>query len=89
MANGKRIITAKAALKVEIVNCQVELRSKDATQTGANSHGSTLAMSDSESDNGHAPNQALPVANLPFSFNGVPQDGLEYLFTVRSIPYSH
>jgi hypothetical protein len=25
----------------------------------------------------------LPVANLPNSFEGVPQDGLEYLFTVR------
>jgi hypothetical protein len=30
-----------------------------------------------------APNQVLPVANLPDSFDGVPQDGLEYLFTVR------
>ncbi len=35
---------------------------------------------------GHAPNQALPIANLPFSFDGVPQDGMEYLFTVR---FSH
>ena len=25
----------------------------------------------------------LPVAKLPDSFDGVPQDGLEYLFTVR------
>jgi len=25
----------------------------------------------------------LPVANLPDSFDGVPQDGMEYLFTVR------
>ncbi|PVG03474.1 hypothetical protein CPB86DRAFT_793403 [Serendipita vermifera] len=31
----------------------------------------------------YAPNQVLPVANLPDSFDGVPQDGLEYLFTVR------
>ncbi|KAG8782173.1 hypothetical protein FRC15_007405 [Serendipita sp. 397] len=31
----------------------------------------------------YAPNQVLPVANLPMNFDGVPQDGLEYLFTVR------
>ncbi|KAJ8086830.1 hypothetical protein PM082_005655 [Marasmius tenuissimus] len=27
--------------------------------------------------------QILPVANLPGDYNGIPQDGLEYLFTVR------
>lgn len=27
----------------------------------------------------------LPVANLPYSFEGVPQNGMEYLFTVRSV----
>ncbi|TFY69407.1 hypothetical protein EVJ58_g419 [Rhodofomes roseus] len=27
--------------------------------------------------------QVLPVANLPANFNGVPEDGLQYLFTVR------
>ncbi|KAI0728676.1 hypothetical protein C8Q72DRAFT_875595 [Fomitopsis betulina] len=27
--------------------------------------------------------QVLPVANLPASFNGTPEDGLQYLFTVR------
>ncbi|KZT72549.1 hypothetical protein DAEQUDRAFT_722708 [Daedalea quercina L-15889] len=27
--------------------------------------------------------QVLPVANLPADFNGVPEDGLQYLFTVR------
>ncbi|KAG8815677.1 hypothetical protein FRC17_000627 [Serendipita sp. 399] len=32
----------------------------------------------------YAPNQVLPVANyLPMDFDGTPQDGLEYLFTVR------
>lgn len=31
----------------------------------------------------YAPNQALPIANLPVGFDGVPQDGMEYLFTVR------
>jgi hypothetical protein len=35
-----------------------------------------------------APNQVLPVANLPDSFDGVPQDGLEYLFTVRCFSFS-
>ena len=28
-------------------------------------------------------NSVLPVANLPSSYDGVPQDGMEYLFTVR------
>lgn len=44
-------------------------------------------MSDSDSESGEgsfAPNQALPVANLPWNYDGTPQDGLEYLFTVRS-----
>jgi len=27
--------------------------------------------------------QVLPVANLPFDFDGVPEDGAQYLFTVR------
>lgn len=27
--------------------------------------------------------QILPVANLPEDFNAIPEDGLEYLFTVR------
>ena len=27
--------------------------------------------------------QVLPVANLPDTFDGVPMDGLQYLFTVR------
>ena len=30
--------------------------------------------------------QVLPVANLPDTFDGVPMDGLQYLFTVR---YAH
>lgn len=29
--------------------------------------------------------QALPVANLPFDFEGVPEDGAQYLFTVRCL----
>lgn len=27
--------------------------------------------------------QVLPVANLPFDFDGAPEDGAQYLFTVR------
>jgi hypothetical protein len=27
--------------------------------------------------------QTLPVADLPEDFNGVPLDGMQYLFTVR------
>ena len=29
--------------------------------------------------------QTLPVANLPVDFDGVPADGLQYLFTVRYV----
>ena len=32
--------------------------------------------------------QVLPVANLPANFNGVPEDGLQYLFTVRCVSLS-
>ncbi|KAG8812979.1 hypothetical protein FRC17_001728 [Serendipita sp. 399] len=44
-------------------------------------------MSESEGEEptmDYAPNQVLPVASyLPMDFDGIPQDGLEYLFTVR------
>jgi hypothetical protein len=50
--------------------------------------GSIDSSSDSEEDTKeHAPNQALPIANLPFNFDGIPQDGMEYLFTVRFSPF--
>ncbi len=44
-------------------------------------------MSSFEAADDHdlAPNQVLPVANLPRNFDGVPQDGMEYLFTVRCL----
>lgn len=29
--------------------------------------------------------QILPVANLPDTFDGIPSDGMEYLFTVRCV----
>ena len=29
--------------------------------------------------------QVLPVANLPATFDGVPTDGMQYLFTVRYV----
>jgi len=29
--------------------------------------------------------QVLPVAALPFDFDGVPEDGAQYLFTVRYV----
>jgi hypothetical protein len=29
--------------------------------------------------------QILPVANLPATFDGVPEDGMQYLFTVRYV----
>jgi hypothetical protein len=44
-------------------------------------------IDDSDDDDG-APSfgrQILPVAALPDGFDGEPADGLEYLFTVRSV----
>jgi hypothetical protein len=38
---------------------------------------------DDESEPHKFGTSVLPVANLPNSFDGVPQDGMEYLFTVR------
>ena len=31
--------------------------------------------------------QILPVANLPSNFDGEPEDGMQYLFTVRYLPF--
>jgi hypothetical protein len=45
--------------------------------------GDDIEESDDEESPTHAPNQALPIANLPADFSGIPQDGMEYLFTVR------
>lgn len=41
---------------------------------------------DEDSDEEHPSfgRQILPVAHLPKDFNGIPMDGLQYLFTVRS-----
>lgn len=38
----------------------------------------------SDDENDHVlGRQVLPVANLPLDFDGVPEDGAQYLFTVR------
>ena len=40
----------------------------------------------SDDDNEHVlGKRVLPVANLPFDFDGVPEDGAQYLFTVRYV----
>ena len=40
----------------------------------------------SDDENGYVlGKQVLPVADLPFDFDGVPQDGAQYLFTVRYV----
>lgn len=40
----------------------------------------------SDDENGHVMGkQVLPVAALPFDFDGVPEDGAQYLFTVRCV----
>ena len=46
-------------------------------------NGDVMEESDNEKSLTHAPNQVLPIANLPADFSGAPQDGTEYLFTVR------
>ncbi|KAK7060464.1 hypothetical protein VNI00_001229 [Paramarasmius palmivorus] len=38
---------------------------------------------DSDEEEPSLGRQILPVANLPVDFDGIPQDGMEYLFTVR------
>ena len=40
----------------------------------------------SDDEDGHVlGKQVLPVADLPFNFDGVPEDGAQYLFTVRYV----
>lgn len=39
---------------------------------------------DSEDDEPSFGRQILPVAHLPEDFDGEPEDGMQYLFTVRS-----
>ena len=40
----------------------------------------------SDDEDGHVlGRQVLPVADLPFNFDGVPEDGAQYLFTVRYV----
>ncbi|CDO68141.1 hypothetical protein BN946_scf185003.g13 [Trametes cinnabarina] len=41
------------------------------------------ALEDSDDEEPMLGRQVLPVANLPDTFDGVPMDGLQYLFTVR------
>ena len=40
-------------------------------------------LDDSDDEEPMLGRQVLPVANLPDNFDGVPMDGLQYLFTVR------
>ncbi|KAF7798895.1 hypothetical protein EIP86_010123 [Pleurotus ostreatoroseus] len=40
-------------------------------------------VNDSDDEEPALGRQVLPVANLPTDFDGIPQDGLQYLFTVR------
>ena len=42
-------------------------------------------LDDSDDEEPALGRQVLPVANLPASFDGVPEDGLQYLFTVRCV----
>lgn len=44
-------------------------------------------LDDSDEEEPSLGKQVLPVANLPADFSGIPQDGLEYLFTVRCALY--
>jgi hypothetical protein len=40
-------------------------------------------LDDSDDEEPSFGRQILPVANLPEDFDGIPEDGLQYLFTVR------
>jgi hypothetical protein len=40
-------------------------------------------LDDSDSEEPSLGKQILPVADLPYDFNGEPADGMQYLFTVR------
>lgn len=40
-------------------------------------------LDDSDDEEPMLGRQVLPVANLPDNFDGVPMDGLQYLFMVR------
>jgi len=40
---------------------------------------------DSDEDDMSYGRQILPVANLPSDFDGEPEDGMQYLFTVRCV----
>ena len=42
-------------------------------------------LEDSDEEEPMLGRQVLPVANLPADFDGVPMDGLQYLFTVRCV----
>lgn len=44
-------------------------------------------MDDSDDEDMPLGRQILPVANLPGDFDGEPEDGLQYLFTVRYAAY--
>jgi hypothetical protein len=42
-------------------------------------------LDDSDDEEPSFGRQILPVANLPEDFNGIPTDGMQYLFTVRCV----
>lgn len=42
-------------------------------------------LDDSDEEEPTLGRQVLPVANLPDTFDGVPMDGFQYLFTVRYV----
>jgi len=45
-----------------------------------------LEYESSDDENDHVlGRRVLPVAALPFDFDGVPEDGAQYLFTVRCV----
>ena len=44
-------------------------------------------LEDSDDEEPMLGRQVLPVANLPDSFDGVPTDGMQYLFTVRYVAF--
>ena len=45
-------------------------------------------VEDSDEDEPLMGKQTLPVANLPANFDGIPKDGMQYLFMVRHVRLS-
>ncbi|GJJ07117.1 hypothetical protein Clacol_001317 [Clathrus columnatus] len=89
---------ASAVPSSTILSCASEVRNQrqlDTSEEHVNGKGKRKRTEDIENDGGKDGyiddddepfkfgTSVLPVANLPESYDGIPQDGMQYLFTVR------